>query len=230
MFSASPQLLIAGSDPGEWYSGHAGVEILVRQISELPFVKIEPGTIQAFCSGGVGWLADQPVLRSSDGTGHIKRVTAVALLERGQWRFVQWHAATPVGNDQFYDFSLTTSVGQLASVAVDRPNVERGSAPDGTVTIVFSDIESSTVLLRATRRHRVHAHAGVARRDRPGQYGGARRVCREVARRRLHVGLSVGRVRPAVLPGNAGEARFGGYPGIPVRIASACMLERCCVA
>ena len=33
------------------------------------------------------------------------------------------------------------------SVRDDRPDVRKASAPDGTVTIVFSDIESSTVLL-----------------------------------------------------------------------------------
>jgi class 3 adenylate cyclase len=43
---------------------------------------------------------------------------------------------------------MTTNVEQLARAVRDhRPDVHNAAAPDGTVTIAFSDIESSTVLL-----------------------------------------------------------------------------------
>ena len=147
MFSSSSQLLIAGSDPQEWVMGRAGVEVFVRQLDEMPF-KIKPGTIQAYTAGSIGWVADQPLLRLPNGTEEVKRVTAVLTLERGHWRIIQWHAATPVGNEATIGYSLTTSVEHLAAtVGEDRPDVQSASAPDGTVTVVFSDIESSTVLL-----------------------------------------------------------------------------------
>ena len=73
-----------------------------------------------------------------------KHVTATLTLEKGHWRFIQWHAATPVPNE----VTLTTRIDQIAqTVRQDRPDMTPTSAPDGTVTVVFSDIESSTVLL-----------------------------------------------------------------------------------
>jgi class 3 adenylate cyclase len=63
---------------------------------------------------------------------------------------VGWVADQPLvtfGNGAV-GLSLTTSVDKIErSVRHDRPDMRRASAPDGTVTIVFSDIESSTVLL-----------------------------------------------------------------------------------
>ena len=147
MFSSAPQLLVAGSDPEEWWSGREGVEVFVRQLFELP-MQIVPGEIQAFSAGPVGWVADQCHVRLPDGTEQPKRVTAVVMLERGHWRIVQWHAASPVRNDDALPYSLTTSVQDLATAVLqDRPDVPAVSAPDGTVTVMFSDIESSTVLL-----------------------------------------------------------------------------------
>lgn len=43
---------------------------------------------------------------------------------------------------------LTTSIDDIErSVRAERPDMRPASVPDGTVTIVFSDVESSTVLL-----------------------------------------------------------------------------------
>ena len=148
MFSSSAQLLIAGSDPAEWFTGSSGVDVFFAQVMELPVVRIEPGDIQSFSCGTVGWVADQPILRFPDGEEDGKRVTAVLTIEKGHWRVIQWHAATPVTNEESIGRTLTTSIDQVAwAVREDRPDMAPTSAPDGTVTVVFSDIESSTVLL-----------------------------------------------------------------------------------
>lgn len=147
MLSSSSQLLIVGSDPEEWLTGSAGVEVFAAQLSEMSF-RIEPGDIQAFSSGAVGWVADQCTLKFTDGFEQSKNVTATLTLEKGHWRFIQWHAATPVTNEESLGITLTTRIDQIAqAVREDRPDMTPTSAPDGTVTVVFSDIESSTVLL-----------------------------------------------------------------------------------
>jgi class 3 adenylate cyclase len=92
----------------------------------------------------VGWIADKPRFRYPDGTEQEFRHTATLALERGHWRIVQWHASLPVSNV----LRLTTNVEQLVRVVrSDRTSVDASAAPDGTVTIAFSDIESSSVLL-----------------------------------------------------------------------------------
>ena len=72
----------------------------------------------------------------------------VFAIERGHWRVVQWHASVASGNEDTVGQALTTALERVEqSVRDDRPDLRPATAPDGTVTIVFSDIESSTVLM-----------------------------------------------------------------------------------
>jgi len=72
--------------------------------------------------------------------------------------------------------AYTTSIDKIErSVRADRPDVRPASAPDGTVTIVFSDIESSTLLLERLGDtgflHVVAWHDRIVR-DTAGEYRG----------------------------------------------------------
>src|SRR5205814_7806216 len=76
------------------------------------------------------------------------RITAVLEVERGHWRIAHWHNSIAQRNEEAIGVAFTTSSDKIErSVRDDRPDVRKASAPDGTVTIVFSDIESSTDLL-----------------------------------------------------------------------------------
>jgi class 3 adenylate cyclase len=148
MISAQPHALVVGTDPTEWWTGSAGLEIWLVQAQELGRVAIKSSGPVAYCCGNVGWLADRPRISLTSGVAVEPRITAVAVIERGHWRFVQWHSSLGQTNEQSLGFSLTTSIEDIARrVRAERPDVRPASAPDGTVTIVFSDIESSTVLL-----------------------------------------------------------------------------------
>jgi class 3 adenylate cyclase len=148
MFSTAPHLLLVGTDPDEWWSGPDGVKLFSTQLREMAGFTIEPGEPTAYCCGNLGWIADQPFLRLANGVEFTARVTAVVMIERGHWRVVQWHFSLPQENEEAIGYSLTTSVEQIERIVRDdRPDMRPASAPDGTVTIVFSDIESSTVLL-----------------------------------------------------------------------------------
>jgi len=149
MISAKPHLLIIGTDSAEWWDGTDALDIWMLQGKEMGNITIRSTGLAAFNCGNVGWIADQLIITMEAGEASIgMRVTAVLAIERGHWRFVQMHASVGQANEQVFRRSLTTRIeGIERAVRVERPDVSSASAPDGTVTIVFTDIVSSTVLL-----------------------------------------------------------------------------------
>jgi class 3 adenylate cyclase len=74
-------------------------------------------------------------------------VTAVFRLERAHWHVVQLHASIAVTNADAIAVDLTTTFDAVAdAVREHRPELGVPAAPDGTVTLLFTDIEASTVL------------------------------------------------------------------------------------
>jgi len=125
-----------------------GIEIVIRQSRDLGGVRLLPGEPVAYFQGDVGWIADRPRLVLSTGTEAPLRLTAVVAMERGLWRVVQWHNSIGEPDQVLLGRSLTKSIEAIEhSVRRDRPDFRPAAAPDGTVTIAFADIESSSVLL-----------------------------------------------------------------------------------
>jgi len=139
-----------GSDPREWWRGPDGVAANLAHLEELPpyRMEIDPADVVAYACGDTGWAIGRVRLRFESGVEFVLRTTGVFVIERGHWRVAHWHNSIGVRNEEAIGVSLTTSI-QLAERAVRdaRPDVETAAAPDGTVTLMFSDIESSTVLL-----------------------------------------------------------------------------------
>lgn len=137
-----------GSDPAErWRDGETAVLVWIQQMREMgggyPWRLV--GDVNAQIEGNVGWFALQAEFDTPTGVVDL-RMTAVLHLEHGDWRIVQIHSSVPTTNES-HGFLLTTSVDEIAeSVAATRPDLSGTSAPDGTVTIVFTDIEDSTRL------------------------------------------------------------------------------------
>jgi len=148
MFSAGAYSLMIGTDPDEWWTRTDGIEIVLRQSRELRGVRLLPGEPVAYFQGDVGWIADRPRLVLPTGAEVQLRLTAVLAMERGHWRVVQWHNSIGEADKISFGRSLTKSIEAIEhSVRRDRPDFRPASAPDGTVTIAFTDIESSSVLL-----------------------------------------------------------------------------------
>ena len=148
MISAEPHFLTIGTDPAEWWTGSALFDIWKVQAREMGKVTVRATCLTAYTCGNVGWMADQPVMTLENGVEVGLRLTGVAVIERGHWRVAQWHLSLGQKNEESLGISLTTSIDDIErSVRAERPDVRPASAPDGTVTIVFSDVESSTVLL-----------------------------------------------------------------------------------
>jgi class 3 adenylate cyclase len=137
-----------GSDPAEWWrDGEQAALVWIQQMREMgggyPWRLV--GDVNAQVEGTVGWFALQAEFDTPTGVERL-RLTAVLHLEHGDWRIVQIHSAVPTTNES-HGFMLSTSVDEIAeSVAASRPDLSATSAPDGTVTIAFTDIEDSTRL------------------------------------------------------------------------------------
>lgn len=144
MFSAGAHATVIGTDPSEWWYGAACRVMITQQTTEMKGVSIVSHDLRAFAFGNAGWASDRASVTLGVGGTSECRFTWVFAIERGYWRMVQWHLSNGVGNS----VALTTNIDAIErSVRDDRPDVRPASAPDGTVTIVFTDMESSTVLM-----------------------------------------------------------------------------------
>jgi class 3 adenylate cyclase len=150
LFADEPGVLNIGTDPDEWVSDLAMMRAVAEaQIGEFDEIgaTYEVEHVEAFTEATVGWIASRLSALGSDATKIPLRVTAVCHLDRGMWRFVQTHSSVGVENEETLGVELTTTLEEIAlEVRDERPNLAATAAPDGTVTIAFSDIEGSTSL------------------------------------------------------------------------------------
>jgi adenylate cyclase len=137
-----------GTDPDEvWHEGEAAARVWVQQMREMggyPWWLV--GDVHAMTEGTVGWAAGRAEFETPLDERVSFRFTSVLHLERGDWKIVQWHGSIPTTNEE-HGFFLTKSVDDIVeAVTESRPDLSGSSAPDGTVTIAFTDIEDSLKL------------------------------------------------------------------------------------
>ena len=76
------------------------------------------------------------------------RATYVLHLERGEWKVVHVHWSLPQANLDVLGRSLTVTLEELEkTVQREQPDLSATLAADGTVTIAFTDIVDSTLML-----------------------------------------------------------------------------------
>ncbi len=148
MTTEAPSLVIIGSDPDEWWVGPQTLDLLAKQVQELSGLVVTPGRLVAQAMGSFGWVADDPVLTLSSGAQAKSRMSFVLGIERGQWRVQHWHTSIGNPNMDALGVHLTTSLDLLEkSIEAELPDLRPASAPDGTVTIAFTDIEGSSAMM-----------------------------------------------------------------------------------
>jgi hypothetical protein len=99
-----------GTDPREWWAGADAVRAAWNtQVPEMHAagMRFEPGDIQAFSEGSVGWFAHQPTLRMPDGSELLARATGVCRRENGVWKMVQFHFSLGMMNEEVLGQELT---------------------------------------------------------------------------------------------------------------------------
>jgi class 3 adenylate cyclase len=136
-----------GTDAREWWAEFDTlVSLFNAQADERAGISFHDPEAVAFQEGSVGWgvYAATALHR---GRVLPLRFTVIFHLERGAWKVVHIHRSIAARNEEALGLTLPTTLDVMtAAVRRERPDVTRAAAPNGTVTILFSDIESSTPL------------------------------------------------------------------------------------
>jgi adenylate cyclase len=152
--SEHPGTLIIGSDPAEWWRGHETRAIWGRQIEEFDgSFLVAADEIVAWEEGSVGWAS---VKETIDWAGKTieGRASYTLHLEHGEWKIVHVHWSLPQPHVDVLGRSLTLTIDELErAVQREKPDLSSALDADGTVTIVFTDIVDSTVLLARLGDH-----------------------------------------------------------------------------
>lgn len=131
----------------EWWSGHEEVvSLALARSKETGIVKWEYLRLEGYESGAVGWIAAETVGHRPGDDPFKARHTAVFQLEGGAWRVVQWHISAAAPNIEVFGYKMPGSLGELVSSLEASDDGIADGIPAGTVTIMFTDIEDSTVL------------------------------------------------------------------------------------
>jgi ketosteroid isomerase-like protein len=104
--------VFVGTDPNEWWEGYAAFVEALRSQEEARGaggLQIEPGQIQAYREGSVGWVIDRDSFRLPDGTEVPFRNSAVFLQEDGEWKLVHAHASIGVRNEEMFGEDIIAS-------------------------------------------------------------------------------------------------------------------------
>ena len=143
--SEHPGTVFIGTDPTEWWVGDARL-VVGRQIEETGGFPMSAEEIDAWEEGSCGW-ASAKIKVEWVGTAYDARLTCLLHLERGDWKFIQSHLSLPQANESI-GIAMTTTLEELEqAMQRERPDLSASLAVDGTVTIVFTDIVDSTLML-----------------------------------------------------------------------------------
>lgn len=140
----SEDTLLIGSDGSEWLYGIEGLEVSAAQATVTEY-SLDIHRVDAHEHGDVGWAAADTTAHFADGPTAEFRITAVFLLHGGLWRVVQWHASVPSPINETSGRAVPTRLSHLIDeLDLDLETALRARFQTSTVTLLFSDIESST--------------------------------------------------------------------------------------
>ena len=150
-----PDLVAFGTGRDEEWVGRTDLKYQVERDwsqSAAGSFKFEWTSVSA--AGSVAWMAGhsvyhgQPYSWEADGQELILQLRITVVLERrdDKWLCVQLHLSAPLAG-QAEGESFPTSIDAVAAaVQAEQPDLSPHAAPDGTVTILFSDIEGHTAI------------------------------------------------------------------------------------
>lgn len=150
IMSDDASVIIIGTDEEEFWVGKADALAVMRaQVEESPAESYVTGVqyrfIEGWAQGPLGWVVADTESISAVGRALRLRMTAVFHLEGVRWRLVHAHGSAGQSNAELWGFEVTTRPDAIADrVREERPDLSADAAVDGTVTIVFTDIEAST--------------------------------------------------------------------------------------
>ena len=152
--SEDPGTLLIGTDPAEWWHGREARVMWRNQLERLGgSFPVTAEDVEAWEEGTVGWATVKETIDWAGESLH-SRATYVLHLERGEWRIVHVHWSLPKRHVDAYGRELNITLEELErAIREERPDLSKTLAADGTVTIVFTDIVDSTVLVARLGDH-----------------------------------------------------------------------------
>jgi len=145
--SDHPGTLMIGTDPAEWWRGKAAHAIWARQIEQIGPFPVTATEIDAWEEGTVGWAGVKETVEW-EGRSIESRATYVLHLERDEWKIVHVHWSFPRAKVDTLGRSVTVSLDELEeTLQRQQPDLSASLGVDGTVTIVFTDVVDSTLLI-----------------------------------------------------------------------------------
>jgi adenylate cyclase len=152
-FSRLPGTQFIGADPDEWYEEFgpfaAAARVQVPEQMELGGIHLEADRVLAWKEGSVGWIAWRGRFGVGDTDPVEVRISAVVHQDGPHWKVVLCHVAYTTSNREIWGTELTTAVDDLLLSVANEVPPPRGMSADGSVVIMFTDLEDSTALVEA---------------------------------------------------------------------------------
>lgn len=96
LISDDEAALLVGTEGADWWVGGGVIaDVLSEKIVTNVGFELVGDDPRAYAEDGVGWFADRPLFRMTDGTTVPTRLTGVAVRDAGVWRVVQGHWSKP---------------------------------------------------------------------------------------------------------------------------------------
>jgi class 3 adenylate cyclase/ketosteroid isomerase-like protein len=209
LFAQDPDIVLIGTGEHEIVVGPIDTGAAYRrdfsQISSISAERKWVGPVST--AGDVAWVASEWLVDwGIGGTESHGLVRRTFVLERrgDKWLIVHSHASFPSA-DQAKGQSWPTPMESLAfAVGIERPDLRGQAAPDGTVTMLFTDIEDSTVMTERLGDARwlsvLRTHNSIVREQAEAHgcfevksQGDGFMIASQSARRGVHCGISIQR-------------------------------------
>jgi class 3 adenylate cyclase len=148
LFTASPDVIYIGTGSDERRVGIDQVRRqLQRDLDQADEILFRFDWVRGSSAGPVAWTAAEGRLQAHLNAQKLDiplRFTAVLEVIGGQWLIVQAHLSFPAaGQDEGASFPSSV-MAVAAAVQAEQPDLRSRAAPDGTVTLLFTDLEDST--------------------------------------------------------------------------------------
>ena len=157
-FSRHPGVRFIGPDPDEWWEGFEQIAAIGRaqflEMKEIGGLSVDTDEIVAWKEGTVGWISFRGRISFGQSDPQEVRMTIVVHEDGAFWRVVHEQLAFTVTNEEAVGVELTTAVDQLLLLVQDLAPPASGMSADGSVTIMFTDIEGSTALMESLGEER----------------------------------------------------------------------------
>jgi adenylate cyclase len=152
-WSRHPGILFIGPDPDEWSEGFeqfaATARVQFPEQLKLGGICFETDRSLAWKEGSVGWVAWRGQVGVRGSPLNEARMTAILHEDGPHWKLVHMQFAFTVSNLDALGSELTTAVDDLLLAVANEAPPPTGMSVDGSVTIMFTDLESSTTLMEA---------------------------------------------------------------------------------